>query len=305
MAFGLYYSDQHPIPLPPGHRFPAGKYALVRQMLEEDAAFDFAPAPLATAEEIASAHDPRYVQSILDGTVDPGVMRRIGFPWSEGLVRRTLSSVGGTLAATRDALATGFGGNLAGGTHHAFREQGAGFCVFNDLAIAIRVSKRRAAIIDLDVHQGDGTAEIFTGDESVLTISIHGAHNFPFQKRQSRIDIALPDGTGDDRYLTELRKTLPTAAEFCPEILFYQSGVDALAGDRLGRLALSGEGLAARDELVFEFSRSHGFPVVVTMGGGYSEPISRTAEAHAVTFRTAARVLGGAATPQRIKASQS
>lgn len=237
------------------------------------------------------AHDPGYVAAIFDGTIDARVMRRIGFPWSEALVRRSLASVGGTLAATADALASGFGGNLAGGTHHAFYGEGSGFCVFNDLAIAIRSCGRRAAVIDLDVHQGDGTASIFQDDASVLTVSLHGENNFPFRKQRSRMDIALPDGTEDAEYLEHLAAVLPRVAEFGPEIVFYQSGVDALAGDRLGRLRLSAEGLAARDRTVFEFVRREGLAVVVTLGGGYAEPIERTVDAHANTFRTAAMVL--------------
>ncbi len=287
----LFYSDHYPIPLPPGHKFPAGKYALLRLRLEGDGFFRFEAAPLADREAIERAHDPEYVRSILDGTVDPRVMRRIGFPWSPALVQRSLASVGGTLAATTDALATGFGGNLAGGTHHAFYGEGSGFCVFNDLAVAIRACGRRAAVIDLDVHQGDGTASIFAEEPSVLTVSMHGENNFPFRKQQSRIDIALPDGTGDEEYLARLGGVLPRLAEFRPEIVYYQSGVDALAADRLGRLALSPEGLAARDRAVFEFVKQERLPVVVTLGGGYAEPIERTVEAHANTFRAAATIL--------------
>jgi acetoin utilization deacetylase AcuC-like enzyme len=226
-------------------------------------------------------------------------MRRIGFPWSEQLVRRTLASVGGTLAATAEARDTGFGGNLAGGTHHAFRAEGSGFCVFNDIAVAIRWLGRRAAVIDLDVHQGDGTASIFEDDPNVLTLSIHGENNFPFRKQRSRIDISLPDGTGDERYLSELRRALPKVYEFRPEVVFYQAGVDGLAGDRLGRLGLSHAGLAERDRTVFEIIRLAGLPVVVTLGGGYADPIKRTGEAHANTFRTAAVTLGGAVATNR------
>jgi acetoin utilization deacetylase AcuC-like enzyme len=287
----LFYSDHYPIPLPQGHKFPAGKYALLREKLQADGCYRFEPAPLAGGETIERAHDPGYVRSILEGTVDPRIMRRIGFPWSPALVRRSLASVGGTLAATEDALAGGFGGNLAGGTHHAFHSEGSGFCVFNDLAIAIRAYGRRAAVIDLDVHQGDGTASIFAGDASVLTVSLHGEHNFPFRKQNSGIDVALADGTEDAEYLERLAGVLPRVAEFRPEIVYYQSGVDALADDRLGRLALSHEGLAARDRAVFEFVRREGFPVVVTLGGGYADPIDRTVEAHASTFRSAVTVL--------------
>jgi acetoin utilization deacetylase AcuC-like enzyme len=264
---------------------------MLRSTLEAEGAYRFEPAPPAPRETIELAHDPAYVSAVLDGSVDPRVMRRIGFPWSEGLVRRTLASVGGTLSATADALRTGFGGNLAGGTHHAFYHEGAGFCVFNDLAIAIRAHNLRAAVLDLDVHQGDGTAAIFEGDDRVLTISVHGENNFPFRKQRSNIDIALPDGAGDDEYLPHLEEALSAIVRFKPEIVFYQSGVDGLASDKLGRLRLSHDGLKARDRTVFHFVREHSLALVVTLGGGYSEPIEQTVVAHSNTFRLAAAVL--------------
>jgi acetoin utilization deacetylase AcuC-like enzyme len=290
----LFYCDHHAIPLPSGHKFPAGKYALIRGLLSSEGLFDFEPAPPAGISTIRLAHDGEYVQRFLDGSLDPRVMRRIGFPWSEALVHRTLASAGGTLAAAAESLETGFGGNLAGGTHHAFRAEGSGFCVFNDLAIAVLALRRdrdirRAAILDLDVHQGDGTASIFEHDAAVLTVSIHGENNFPFRKQKSSIDIGLADGTGDDEYLTRLHDVLPAIAEFRPEVLFYQSGVDGLAGDRLGRLWLTHEGLRERDNTVCEFARKNGIPLTITLGGGYADPITRTAEAHANTFRAAAR----------------
>ena len=293
----LYYSDYLRLPLPSGHKFPAEKYRLVRSLLAGHPAFDLRPAPAARAEELALAHDPAYVQAILDGSVDPRIMRRIGFPWSEALVRRSLASAGGTLAAARDAMATGFGGNLAGGTHHAFRAEGSGFCVFNDLAVAIHVLRRdrvaaRAAVVDLDVHQGDGTASMFEDDSEVLTVSMHGENNFPFRKQRSRIDIGLPDGTGDRQYLEHLRAVLPEVAAFRPSVVFYQSGVDGLAGDRLGRLALTPEGLAQRDRMVLELAERHAIPVAITMGGGYGQPIERTAQAHAECYRAAAAIFG-------------
>jgi acetoin utilization deacetylase AcuC-like enzyme len=293
----LYYCDHHAFALPAGHRFPVEKYALLRALLAADGAFAMEPAPFAPVDAILLAHDAAYVQGFLAGTLAPQAMRRIGFPWSEGLVRRTLASVGGTLAASEEALTAGFGGNLAGGTHHAFRTEGAGFCVFNDIAVAIlslraRGLAPRAAVIDLDVHQGDGTAAIFHDDPAVLTLSLHGRHNFPFRKQQSRIDIDLPDATADAEYLAALASVLPRVPAFGPAVVFYQSGVDALAGDRLGRLALTHEGLLRRDRMVFEACRAAGIPVVATLGGGYADPIARTAEAHANTFRTAAAVFG-------------
>jgi acetoin utilization deacetylase AcuC-like enzyme len=295
MSRRLYYCDHHEIPLPPGHRFPLRKYRMVRERLAESG-FEFEQAPLADAATITLAHDPGYVRGFLEGTLPPAVMRRIGFPWSEGLTLRTLASLGGTLGATADALATGWGGNLAGGTHHAFRGEGSGFCVFNDIAVAIlwlryRGLVSRTAVLDLDVHQGDGTAQLFENDDSVLTISVHGRHNFPFRKQHSRIDVDLADGTGDEEYLAVVEKVLVRLLEFAPEIIFYQSGVDALATDRLGRLSLTPAGLAARDLLVMRTVRESGVPFVVTLGGGYSEPIELTADAHAITFRTARAIL--------------
>ncbi|HUJ24355.1 MAG TPA: histone deacetylase [Bryobacteraceae bacterium] len=292
----LFYCDHHVFPLPAGHKFPATKHRLLREKLEADGIFGFEPARQAAAEVIQLAHDPDYVRRFIDGRLDPVMMRRIGFPWSPELLARALASLGGTLAAAEDALQAGFGGNLAGGTHHAFRASGAGFCVFNDIAVAITALRhagriRWAAVIDLDVHQGDGTAAIFRDEPSVLTISIHGRNNFPFRKQQSTVDLDLPDGAGDVEYLAALESVLPRVLQFAPEIVFYQAGVDALAGDRLGRLALSHNGLRERDRLVFQACRALEVPVVVTLGGGYAEPITRTVNAHANTFRTAAEVL--------------
>jgi acetoin utilization deacetylase AcuC-like enzyme len=244
---------------------------------------------------IERVHDPNYVREFLAGRLAPEKLRRIGFPWSEGLVSRTLASAGGTLAALRSALESGFSGNLAGGTHHAFRSEGSGFCVFNDIAIAIAAAReeyrlRRAAVIDLDVHQGDGTASIFANDPDVLTLSMHGRNNFPFRKQRSRIDIELDDGAGDEDYLGELRRVLPRVFEFAPQVIFYQSGVDALATDALGRLSLTPAGLMERDRMVMSAVRERAVPFVITLGGGYSKPIEITAEAHANTYRTAAEI---------------
>jgi acetoin utilization deacetylase AcuC-like enzyme len=288
----LFYCDHHEIPLPEGHKFPMRKYALLREYLTAAGQFQLDPAPSADPAIIKLAHNPDYVDQFLSGTLPAQTMRRIGFPWSEGLVRRTLASVGGTLAATRDALDGGFGGTLAGGTHHAFRSEGSGFCVFNDVAIAIAwlrlSSSPKIAVVDLDVHQGDGTAHFFENDPDVLTLSLHGAHNFPFRKQRSRIDVELPDKTGDDEYLAALDRVLPRVWEFAPAILFYLAGVDPLASDVLGRLALTQEGLKARDRRVISETHSRGIPLVITLGGGYSNPIELTAEAHANTFKIAA-----------------
>jgi acetoin utilization deacetylase AcuC-like enzyme len=293
----LFYCDHHAFPLPAGHKFPIRKYAFLRELLRADGFFRFEAAPFAAREVIELAHDPAYVHAFLEGTLDPRIMRRIGFPWSEGLLRRTLASLGGTLCATLDALNSGFGGNLAGGTHHAFRAEGSGFCVFNDIAVAIcwlRSQGRalKAAVVDLDVHQGDGTALMFQNDPAVLTLSLHAGNNFPFRKQKSRIDVDLPDGIGDEEYLSALDNVLPEVSAFAPDVVFYQSGVDPLAGDRLGRLALTHAGLMARDRKVMMMAKARGVPLVVTLGGGYADPITGTAEAHANTFRTAAKVFG-------------
>jgi len=272
---------------------------MLRERLELSGGFALRAAPAAEFQELALAHDPDYVGSIVDGSVDPRVMRRIGFPWSPELVRRSLASVGGTLAAAREALQNGVGGNLAGGTHHAFRAEGSGFCVFNDLAVTIYTLRRkglaaRAAVLDLDVHQGDGTASIFAGDPDVLTISVHGQNNFPFRKQESGIDVGLADGTGDEEYLAALESVLPAMWDFAPDLLLYQSGVDALAEDRLGRLAMTHAGLVQRDRMVFEGAQRHSVPVAITLGGGYGEPVEATVDAHFHTFLTAGLVWGSA-----------
>lgn len=297
MARRLFYCDHYAIPLPPGHKFPMSKYALIRDVLARDGFFCFECAPLASPEDVKLAHDPAYVDAFLSGALSPQAIRRIGFPWSEGLVKRTLGSVGGTMSAACDALDAAWGGNLAGGTHHAFRSEGSGFCVFNDMAVAIewlraRGRIRRAAVVDVDVHQGDGTASIFEADDEVLTVSVHCAVNFPFRKQRSSIDVELAEGVADDEYLARLEDLMPRVVSFAPDIVFYQSGVDGLDGDRLGRLKLTHEGLKRRDRIVMETMRENRIPLAVTLGGGYSKPIELTALAHANTFRTAAAVFG-------------
>jgi len=271
---------------------------MLRDLLDRDGTFLFTPAGLADPATIALAHDPDYVRKFIEGGLEPAAVRRIGFPWTPEMVDRTLASAGGTLAATEEALSEGWGGTLAGGTHHALYAEGAGFCVFNDIAISIRKLQAdarivRAAVIDLDVHQGDGTAAIFRNEPNVFTFSMHAAANFPFRKQESRLDIALPDGTGDADYLLRLADALPQVFEFMPDIVYYQAGVDALASDRLGRLSLTPGGLEQRDRLVLETTRDAGIPLVVTLGGGYSEPIELTVEAHAATFRLAAAIFPG------------
>jgi acetoin utilization deacetylase AcuC-like enzyme len=293
----LFYTDHYTLPLPDGHRFPMAKYRMIRERLAATGKFNLTPAPIADVEIIKRVHDPSYVDAVITGTLFSAAQRRIGFPWSEGFVQRTLRSAGSTLAATEQALRTGWGGTLSGGTHHAFRAEGSGFCVFNDIAIAAQKliddgRVKRVAVIDLDVHQGDGTAEIFNGRGDVFTLSVHCKVNFPFKKRTSVVDVELEEGLGDDEYLATLDRVLPQVADFKPAFVFYQGGVDVLATDTLGKLKLSADGVRDRDRRVFQFVKDLNVPVVVTQGGGYSKPIEATAEAHANTFLEALAVLG-------------
>jgi acetoin utilization deacetylase AcuC-like enzyme len=291
----LFSTDLYRITLPEGHKFPVRKYGMLRRLVEKEGLFQLEPAPLADDKTVALAHDPDYVSKFAAGALDPAAMRRIGLPWSDLLVKRAFASVGGTVSAARQAMEIGWGCTLGGGTHHALRAEGAGFCIFNDIAVAIQVLRaegliHRAAVIDLDVHQGDGTAEIFENDPATFTLSIHCQSNFPFRKKQSRLDVSLPDGVEDEEYLRRLDEVLPAVFAFRPDIIFYQSGVDPLASDVLGRLSLTHRGLIERDKKVMFAARGYGAPFVLTSGGGYSRPIELSAEAHANTYRTAWQV---------------
>lgn len=288
-----WYSDPFEVPLPDGHRFPMAKYRRVRERLLErevlePAALELsAPAPRALLERV---HARAYLDACFDGTLDEAALRRLGFPWSKALLERSLASVGGTLAAARWALAHGAAGNLAGGTHHAHADFGAGYCVFNDLAVtaATLLAERaveRVLIVDLDVHQGDGTAAIFQGEPRVFTFSMHGARNFPFRKQTSTRDVELPDGCDDARYLEALDAHLAEVFESAaPSLVLYQAGVDPLKEDTLGRLELSHAGLRARDRRVFDLCWSRAVPVAVTLGGGYARPIDASVEATVGTW---------------------
>ena len=296
----IYYTDHYVLPLPPGHRFPMQKYALLRERVQAAGLageHGLLLPPAATDEEILRAHDPRYLARVVGGTLSPEEQKRIGFPWSPQMVERSRRSSGATLAAARAALHDGVGVNLAGGTHHAFRDRGEGYCVFNDAAIAALALQaegriRRAVIIDCDVHQGNGTASILAGDPTVFTFSIHGANNFPFTKEQSDLDIELPDGTGDAAYLEALEQCVCHALSAAQaDLALYLSGADAFEGDRLGRLRLSKAGLSARDRLVFELCQSAGIPVAVAMAGGYGRRIEDTVDVHFETVRLAHEVL--------------
>lgn len=290
----VFFADHHELPLPAGHRFPIRKYRMLRERLISQEILSVAElfeAPLVERSRLVAVHDPSYVEAVFSGALDRRAVGRMGFPWSEGLVRRSCASVGGTLAAARAALEDGISGTLAGGTHHALRDAGAGYCVFNDLAVAARALiddglVERVLVLDLDVHQGDGTAAIFAGDERVFTCSVHGARNFPARKAESDLDIPLPDDTGDGAYLEAVEQALEASlARSNPDILLYQAGVDPLVDDRLGRLAVSSGALFERDRLVLERSYADGLPVALTMGGGYADPIELTVEAHVGTYR--------------------
>jgi acetoin utilization deacetylase AcuC-like enzyme len=321
----VFYSDHFDLSLPTGHRFPGTKYGMLRRkLLDEDVLQEesLAPSPEASPGEIAAAHDPEYVEAVRAGTISPSAMRRIGFPWSEHIWRRSQATMGGALAAARAALDDGVSGQLAGGTHHAHYDFGAGYCVFNDFAIVAMTflqgsdrnspltparagaqtpvdmgpgfrrdeRVRKIAVIDLDVHQGDGNASILGGREDAFVFSMHGAKNFPFRKEKSTLDVELPDGVEDDDYLRALAEHLPAIWAFRPDLVLYQAGVDPLKEDRLGRMALTHRGLMERDRMVLESARAHGVPVSIAIGGGYAQPIEASVEAYSNTWRVARKL---------------
>ncbi|WP_273431279.1 histone deacetylase [Chitinibacter tainanensis] len=289
----IYRSDQYPLPLPPGHRFPAEKYPMLYRAVAQFAADLIQDTPLASDAELLAAHTPEYLAKLHNGALSAAEQRVIGLPWSAELLLRSRASTGATLAACRAALAEGCGVSLAGGTHHAFADHGSGFCVFNDSAVALRVLQaegavQRALVIDLDVHQGNGTAQMLADTPSLFTFSMHGANNFPFAKQQSDWDIELADGCDDARYLAELAGALPVLlAQAQADLVIYLAGADAYAGDRLGKLALTPAGLRARDMLVLDACRRFALPVAITMGGGYAQPISDTVAIQATTVQLA------------------
>ena len=297
MPLILWSSSRYTFPLPEGHRFPVAKYEMLRR---EVIAQGIVPAERvldpdrASDQALALVHTTEYVRRFGAGLLDDAEVRRLGFPWSEALVERSYRAVGGTIAAARHALTAGIGMNLAGGTHHAFPEHGEGFCVFNDVAVAIRLLQheglvRRATVVDLDVHQGNGTHAIFAGDADVFTFSMHGGKNYPFHKVAGDLDVELADGTGDDEYLAALERTLPRVlAASAPDLVVFIAGADPHEGDRLGRLKLTFDGLARRDAFVLGSCREVGIPVAITIGGGYGRRIEDTVAAHARTVRIAA-----------------
>jgi acetoin utilization deacetylase AcuC-like enzyme len=291
-----YYAD-----IGEGHVFPIRKFEMVRDrlLLEGTLAPENLVEPQPAAiEDLLLVHTEDYVTRLRAGTLTAREVRRLGLPWSKALVRRSLLATSGTINAARWALRDRIGSNLAGGTHHAFPDHGEGFCVFNDVAVAVRVlrrdrSARRAAIVDLDVHQGNGTAAIFEDDPDVFTFSMHGAKNYPLFKTRSTLDVELSDGTGDEEYMQTLAQFLPRAFEHEPEIVFYLGGADPFAGDKLGRLALSIEGLRARDEFVLRACRERSVPVATVMSGGYAADTNDTVEIHCNTIRAAREIFDG------------
>ncbi|HSJ06897.1 MAG TPA: histone deacetylase [Longimicrobiales bacterium] len=289
----VYYADHFVLPLPAGHRFPMIKYARLRERVAAELPGAVLTVPdAATDAELFRAHDAAYVQRVVTGTLSPAEVRRIGFPWSADMVERSRRSVGATLAASRAALDEGISVNLAGGTHHAYPDRGEGFCVFNDVGVAVRAVQaeapvRRGAVIDCDVHQGNGTAAILSEDPSTFTFSVHGEGNFPFRKESSDLDIALPDGAGDDAYLSAVEAGLAAAARHAPELVWYLAGADAWEGDRLGRLRVSKGALARRDRLVLDACGDMGAAVAVVMAGGYAADPEDTVDIHFQSVRAA------------------
>ncbi|MDE2396174.1 MAG: histone deacetylase [Burkholderiales bacterium] len=300
-----FHSDQFILPLPPGHSFPMSKYRLLREAVEAGMpGLRVAEAAPASDGELALAHDPAWISAVAEGTLSAAAEREIGFPWSPRMVERSRRSVGATIAAARCALFEGEGvaANLAGGTHHAQADKGSGYCVFNDVAVAARLMQAewhrhghrhgrrllRVLVIDLDVHQGNGTAAIFRDDPTVFTLSLHGAKNFPFRKEASDLDVELPDGCGDAPYLEALDAALAQAwarhGEAPPGLAFYLAGADPHADDRLGRLRLTAAGLAERDRRVLAALRERAIPVALTMAGGYGREVATTVAIHRRTL---------------------
>ena len=295
----VYYATQFVLSLPPNHRFPMAKYQLLRDRLAlELPAVRLLQAHPASDGELALAHDPSYIRAISDGSIDARQMREIGFPWSEAMADRARRSVGATIAACRASCTEGVAANIAGGTHHAGAANGSGFCVFNDAAVAARLMQAewsrgharplKVAVIDLDVHQGNGTASIFSKDSSVFTLSLHGHKNFPFRKEDSDLDIALPDGCGDNDYPHALEGALDELeGRFEPGLVIYLAGADPHEGDRLGRLKLTWDGLEARDRRVFDWAWQRRTPLAFAMAGGYGTRIEDTVQAQVNTFKVA------------------
>ena len=296
MSLHAWSSAQYVIALPDGHRFPIAKYALLRDAVVAEGVVGAAQLhdpQRAALEDVRRVHDPAYVERLVGGTMPAAEQRALGFPWSPGLVERSFRAAGGTLEAAAHALDAGIAMNLAGGTHHAFASRGEGFCVLNDVAIAVRARRARgritrAAVVDLDVHQGNGTHAIFAGDADTFTFSMHGRRNYPFRKVAGRLDVELEDGTQDTEYLERLADALPQVlAAARADLVFYLAGADPHEGDTLGRLGLTFDGLMRRDALVLEACRAVGVPVAIAIAGGYGRDILDTVRVHVNTARVA------------------
>ena len=310
MTLPVVFHPDYTVPLPPGHRFPIGKFGRIKDVLLEDGVIPSAsfvePTP-ASREWLTLAHDETYVDAVLTLALDRRAVRRLGLPLSDALVRRGRAAVGGTVLTGRLALEHGLACNTAGGSHHAFAGHGAGFCLFNDVAVAIRVLRaegliKRALVVDLDVHQGDGTAAIFQDEPEVFTFSLHCEANYPPSKETSDLDIGVPPGTGDDVYYSVLATHLPALlADHRPDIVFYNAGVDSHADDKLGRLALSDGGLAKRDRTVIETCREADLPTACVVGGGYADNLDRLARRHTSVHRAAALVAASADGRARVR----
>jgi acetoin utilization deacetylase AcuC-like enzyme len=295
--------DRHGFPLPPGHRFPLPKYRLLREAVERDGLGEVCASAAAPWELLARVHDRGYLDRVRRGALTPREERALGLPWSAELVERGRRSTYGTVHAARDALGGGLGMNLGGGTHHAARAQGRGYCLFNDVVVAVAALRaqaglRRALVVDCDVHQGDGTAELLAGDPASFTLSLHGGANYPFRRATSDLDVDLPTGTGDDAYLAALEDALAVALPAArPELVFFLAGADPWEGDRLGRLALTKAGLRARDALVLDAAERAGAPVCVVLAGGYAPDVADTVEINLATARAVAARAGAATAP--------
>jgi acetoin utilization deacetylase AcuC-like enzyme len=298
LVMKVFYTDRYYANIGEGHVFPIKKFQLVRNRLLMEGTIGAAdivePRPAALAD-VLLVHTLDYVTRLRAGSLTDREIRRLGLPWSKALVRRSFLATSGTINSAKSALTERVASNLAGGTHHAFPDRGEGFCVLNDVAIAIKVLQRdglirRAAVIDCDVHQGNGTAAIFGGDETVFTFSMHGAKNYPLFKPASSLDIELPDGTLDEFYLEKLRSSLPVILEHRPDIIFYLGGADPFEGDKLGRLAISIDGLRSRDEMVLRAAKSLNIPIATVMSGGYAKDINDTIEIHCNTIRMVRKV---------------
>jgi acetoin utilization deacetylase AcuC-like enzyme len=295
----IYYAATQLQKLPDGHRFPMGKYELLRERLAHEwPQLHLHLAPEASDGELALAHTPDYIDAVVQGLLSPEQLREIGFPWSPGMVERARRSVGATVCAARTAFKEGIAANLAGGTHHAYAHKGGGFCVFNDVAVAARLMQAewarhhprvlQVAVVDLDVHQGNGTADIFRQDTSVFTFSMHGDKNFPFRKADSDLDVGLPDGCTDDTYLEALSRALHELQNRCaPDLVFYLAGADPHEGDRLGRLHLSFEGLRQRDQMVLAWAKARRIPLAMAMAGGYGRDLADTVQVQINSFALA------------------